>query len=216
MAPKLIFALAPFLLAAVLTAEYRGHTTGKIVGKGLLSGLFVWLAFLSAAGDPVYTWAVRVGLALCLVGDVCLAIPGRPAFRVGLAAFLAGHLGYVTAFAGAGRPGWWMWVVGLSGLLLSSLVYRRLLPYLKDMRTPVLFYVVVITCMLITAGAVYGQPRLPLPGRLLVLCGAAAFYLSDLFVARQRFVRESFVNRLIGLPLYYAGQFAIACTTGIF
>ena len=216
MASALIFTAAPLLLAAVLAAEYHAHTMGKIVAKGLLSSLFVWLACLSPAGDWLYPWAVRGGLVLCLVGDVCLAIPGRSAFRVGLVAFLVGHLGYVTAFASVGRPGIWMWLVGIGGLVASSFVYRLLLPYLKEMRTPVLFYVVVITCMLITAGAVYGQHLLPPGGRRLVLCGATAFYLSDLFVARQRFVRASFVNRLIGLPLYYAGQFAIAATTGIF
>jgi len=215
MTSTLILSAAPLLLAAVLAAEYRAHTPGKILAKGLLSSLFVWLACLPPAGDPIYAWAVRGGLLLCLVGDVCLAIPGRSAFRVGLAAFLAGHVGYVTAFARVGHPGVWMWLVGLGGLALSSLVYRLLLPYLKEMRTPVLCYVVVITCMLITAGAVYGQHQLPLDGRRLVLGGAAAFYLSDLFVARQRFVRETFVNRLIGLPLYYAGQFAIAATAGI-
>jgi hypothetical protein len=52
-------------------------------------------------------------------------------------------------------------------------------------------------------------------------CGWSAFkilfkfLLSDLFVARQRFVYQTFVNRLIGLPLYYQGQFQIASTIGL-
>ena len=49
----------------------------------------------------------------------------------------------------------------------------------------------------------------------LVLNGAFSFYLSDIFVARQRFVQASFWNRLIGLPLYYLGQFQIAYTAGL-
>jgi len=36
------------------------------------------------------------------------------------------------------------------------------------------------------------------------------FYVSDIFVARQRFVARQHINRLVGLPLYYAGQFMIA------
>ncbi len=36
------------------------------------------------------------------------------------------------------------------------------------------------------------------------------FYLSDLFVARERFVTSAFVNRLVGLPLYYGGQVLLA------
>jgi len=44
--------------------------------------------------------------------------------------------------------------------------------------------------------------------------GAILFYLSDLAVARHRFVHESFVNRVIGLPTYYLGQFLLALTIG--
>ena len=39
--------------------------------------------------------------------------------------------------------------------------------------------------------------------------GAIGFYLSDLSVARDRFVVSAFVNRLWGLPLYYAAQVAL-------
>jgi hypothetical protein len=44
--------------------------------------------------------------------------------------------------------------------------------------------------------------------------GALGFYVSDIFVARQRFLKTDFVNRLIGLPLYYGGQFLLAFSTG--
>jgi hypothetical protein len=37
-----------------------------------------------------------------------------------------------------------------------------------------------------------------------------ADYLSDLSVARDRFVKPAFVNRLWGLPLYYASTVLIA------
>ena len=44
--------------------------------------------------------------------------------------------------------------------------------------------------------------------------GAGLFLVSDLFVARQRFVAPGFVNRLFGLPLYYVGQLLLASTAG--
>jgi hypothetical protein len=34
--------------------------------------------------------------------------------------------------------------------------------------------------------------------------------VSDILVARQRFVREAAWNRLVGLPLYYAAQLLLA------
>jgi hypothetical protein len=43
-----------------------------------------------------------------------------------------------------------------------------------------------------------------------VRAGALLFYLSDLAVARDRFVRPGLANRLVGLPLYYAGQVLLA------
>lgn len=43
-----------------------------------------------------------------------------------------------------------------------------------------------------------------------IAAGALAFYLSDLSVARDRFVQPAFVNGLWGLPLYFAGQMLLA------
>ena len=69
--------------------------------------------------------------------------------------------------------------------------------------------------MVCTAAAVYVEPFIPLSARRLILAGALAFYLSDLFVARHRFVQQGFSNRLAGLPLYYAGQFCLALSAGL-
>ncbi len=38
------------------------------------------------------------------------------------------------------------------------------------------------------------------------LAGAVSFYVSDLSVARDRFLAPGFSNRIWGLPLYYGGQ----------
>jgi uncharacterized membrane protein YhhN len=39
-----------------------------------------------------------------------------------------------------------------------------------------------------------------------------AFMASDVFVARERFVRSSPVNTTAGLPLYFLGQVLLALT----
>ncbi len=211
----LIFLLAPLLLTVLLLSENRGWTPYTITFKFLLSSLLILVSLIQMAPDLRYTSAVIAGLALCLVGDVCLAIPGQTAFRIGLVAFLLGHVGYIVAFVMTAHPGRAMWVTALAAVPVSTFVYARLLPYLDRMRRPVMGYVVVITLMVITAGALFGTPHLAYAGRLLVLNGALAFYISDLFVARQRFVHPSFYNRLIGLPLYYLGQFQIAYSVGL-
>jgi uncharacterized membrane protein YhhN len=75
------------------------------------------------------------------------------------------------------------------------------------MRVPVHAYIAVITVMLALAvgTAAAGSPTL-------ILVGALAFYLSDLSVANDRFVRPGFLNRLWGLPLYYAAQLCLAAS----
>lgn len=215
MSNTLIFLAAPLLLTALLICEKRGITIFKIGIKFTLSALFILLAVLQTAMDAAYSGAVLSALALCLVGDVCLAVPGLTAFRIGLVAFLLGHVGYIIAFATLARPGPAMWVTALLATPLSTLAYLRLRPFLDGMRRPVAGYVVVITLMVIAAGTLFGDRTWPYAGRLLVLNGALAFYISDLFVARQRFVHQAFFNRLIGLPLYYLGQFQLAYTVGL-
>ncbi len=48
-----------------------------------------------------------------------------------------------------------------------------------------------------------------------MLRDALSFYVSDVFVARDRFLKEEFINRLVGLPMYYAGQFLLAFSVGL-
>ena len=47
-----------------------------------------------------------------------------------------------------------------------------------------------------------------------IALGATAFFLSDIAVARNRFVAPGFTNRAWGLPLYYVGQVLLALSTG--
>ena len=112
-------------------------------------------------------------------------------------------------------PGSWAWIGSAGCLVLGAVIFRWLHPYLNEMKMPVLLYIIIISCMVVGAFAVMGSPRLPLPGRLLVFGGALSFYLSDIFVARDRFRETQFLNRLVGLPLYYLGQFLLAFSIGV-
>lgn len=70
-------------------------------------------------------------------------------------------------------------------------------------------YVVVISAMVACAAGAFGAT-----GDAALLAGAVAFFLSDLAVARERFVARSFANKLWGLPLYYGAQLLLAWTAG--
>jgi uncharacterized membrane protein YhhN len=135
-------------------------------------------------------------------------------FLLGLVSFLLGHVCYVLGFFYVAELNLWTWAGGGAGLAVSGLVFFWLRPHLGSMLGPVIAYIVVITVMVIGAFTVFGDAGLNLTGRVMVLFGAVSFYFSDLFVARDRFLKAQFTNRLIGLPLYYGGQFLLAFSIG--
>jgi uncharacterized membrane protein YhhN len=99
--------------------------------------------------------------------------------------------------------------------MASGGVFLGLRPHLGAMKIPVIFYILVITAMVVSACSTLAAGELALSGRMLVFSGALSFYVSDVFVARQRFLKTEFRNRLIGLPLYYSGQFMLAFSVGL-
>jgi uncharacterized membrane protein YhhN len=108
----------------------------------------------------------------------------------------------------------WTWIGSGIALAVSGIVFFWLRPHLGTMLMPVIAYIVIITAMVIGAFTVLGDPTLRSTGRFMVLFGAVSFYISDLFVARDRFLTTGFANRLFGLPLYYGGQFLLAFSVG--
>ncbi len=188
-------------LAVHLWADARGHRAPRALGKALASAAFLLLGALRAAPDR-YGLLVLLALALSAVGDLCLLSRAKPAFLAGVGLFLAAHVAYALAFAPHSRPPP-LFLVALAAA--AVLVVRWLWPHLGALRGPVLAYAAAITAMLVLALGV-PDPRIQL--------GAALFYLSDLAVARDRFVAPGFSNHLVGLPPYYAAQLLLAWTAG--
>lgn len=215
MGVTLVVAGALILLPGLLYFEKKEQVAGKLITKSPLSLLFIIAAVIQANPKPGYYPLLLGGLLLCLGGDVLLIFPQRKAFLMGLVSFLLGHLLYVGAFFEIASPSMAALLVSLPVLVISMVVFKWLKPRLGSMLVPVIFYIVVITAMVIGACMVLLETRLPPAGRYTVFAGALMFYFSDLFVARQRFVTQAFVNRLCGLPLYYGGQFLLAFSAGM-
>jgi uncharacterized membrane protein YhhN len=133
----------------------------------------------------MYYYCLLVGLTFCLGGDIFLALPQKMMFLFGLIFFLIGN------------------------------IFFWLRPHLGSMKAPVVLYVIIITIMVTGAWSVLGDSNLARSGRIMVFAGAFSFYFSDIFVARDRFLRKGFLNRLIGLPMYYTGQFLLAFSVGL-
>src|SRR4030043_1396469 len=210
-----IIILGIILLLGLLYYEKKKDRAPLLIVKSILSLLFVVTALLQPYSVPAYYHYLLVGLIFCLVGDVCLALPQKKAFMGGLVAFLVGHLLYILSFSSLIPISHWF----SSGLFIffgiSALIFFWLRPHLKSMLIPVLIYILVITIMAIGALAVFWKSSFQVSGRVLILAGALCFYVSDLFVARHRFIKEEYRNRLFGLPLYYTGQFMLAFSIGL-
>jgi uncharacterized membrane protein YhhN len=199
-------------LAGLLASEARGAGRAAFYWKALASAGFVALAVVLGGwqGSTFSRW-VLAGLVLAAGGDVALAVPGERSFFVGLVLFLLGHVAYVFACAARVPPSAWLGAGALVPVLTSGAAFVWLAPHLGSMRVPVAAYVLTITTMVAAASSV---ARAGGEGSSLLFAGAVLFYLSDLSVARDRFVSRAFVNRAWGLPAYYAGQVLMAWATG--
>ncbi len=173
------------------------------------------LVFIGAgvyAGALGTTWGAVLfaGLVLAACGDVLLIPKDRRAFLAGLVSFLLGHVAYAVAFGVRGLDWRWLGAAAFICAAVAIPVLRWLWPHVEGpMRGPVAAYIVVITAMVTLAAGTVGAR-----GNPWILVGALGFYLSDLAVARDRFVVCSFKNRLWGLPLYFFSQLLLASTVG--
>jgi len=205
--------------AVALGAELRGAHRARLVAKLAASSAFVAVGALAlrrggdAPGQVALAHAIVAGLVLGAIGDACLAMPGKRWFLAGLFAFLLGHLAYVVGIAEV-EP-WQRWLGDAGWLAMAPIAaglgaLAVLWPRLGSRRLPVIVYVVTITVMVIAAVAAGRAAPLPAANRCRLVAGAGAFFVSDLAVARERFLVRSVTNRLLGLPVYYAGQLLLA------
>lgn len=201
---------ALFLLVGLLIFVKKEFAKGILLTKPSLSILFVIVALTAPSANPTYFNFVLAGLLFCVAGDVLLIFPAKELFLAGLVSFLAGHVLYSIAFFMMASPGTLTWIIAALFLLISGAVFFWLRTHLGTMLVPVIAYMAVITVMVIGATSLASNEQLSFTGRSLVFCGAILFYFSDIFVARHRFVKKQYFNRLAGLPLYYTGQFMIA------
>jgi len=201
-----VFAMSA-CVAALLVAEYRALRLGVWLAKPAAAACFVAAALSFGALDSGYGRVVLSGLVFSLCGDVLLIPHDKPrVFQAGVAAFGLGHLAYLVAFGlrfeSAGRA--------LICAFIAALALARVFPWLHpqlpaEMKLPVRVYMGIISAMLVAAaGASPSDPA--------ILLGAALFYISDLAVARDRFVASGFANSVFGLPLYFAAQLLLAST----
>ncbi len=177
-----------------------------------MSALTLWLA--AAVGvRGVALWFV-LALALSLAGDIFLLLDER-FFIAGLSAFLLAHLAYIVGF-NQPLPPLNFFSLGLALMLaiLAARVYALIAAGLSargraSLRGPVLAYTLVITVMVLSAmNTLFRSDWLP-SAALLVTLGAVLFFVSDIILAFNRFVRPIRHGRVWNMMAYHLGQMAL-------
>jgi uncharacterized membrane protein YhhN len=204
--------LPPALLScvaviALVFSDFHGFRGGRYLFKPLAAAAFVWLALSLDAGSTGYGRWLLSALVLCLVGDLCLMPGSERGFLAGLGAFLCGHLLFAVAFAQLPANPQGLALSALPVLVLLVTVWRWLLPHVnREMKLPVMLYILVISAMLLCAGLTAGHPA-----AVLIIGGAWGFACSDLAVARGQFIQPaSRLNAVWGTPLYFLSQMVLA------
>lgn len=192
-------------LAVLLYGEWKGRPGLRAAGKPFASLGFIVAAIGFGALESRYGNIILAGLILGAVGDVCLLGQAKQYFIAGLVSFLLGHVAYVIAFSSLPISIVPALVAAAVMATVMAAIARWVFPHAPDMRVPIGIYMLVIAAMCVVAigaGAAGAPWMIPV--------GAVMFTASDIAVVRDRFVAPGFVNRLWGLPLYYAAQLIIA------
>jgi len=183
-------------------AVWRGdRRTEQWAKPATLVAVIVAALVLGAADDAAGIWLL-VALVFGLAGDVFLLEKSDARFRLGLAAFLVGHLAFVLSFVQLDRdPQGWNYVSLLVlGACLLATRQVAASTYLRGglaLAAPVALYTVVIGAMVIFAFTT-GVP--------LIAVGATVFAVSDTVLARDRFVRPWQGAQLLVMITYHVGQ----------
>jgi uncharacterized membrane protein YhhN len=193
-------------VALLLVAERRGARGAALVTKLVASAAFVAAGVMTLPLASTFGRSLLAGLVLSAIGDGLLALKSDKSFMAGLASFLLAHVAYGAAFVARGVSIFALEGAALPLLVVGAGVLLWLLPHVPaKLRAPVIAYAVAITAMVALAVGTVAAG-----GTRWLLVGAVAFYVSDLSVARDRFVSPGFSNRAWGLPLYYAAQIVFA------
>lgn len=204
------------ILIGTCLAAAAVHITAIRFDRPLVSGLakaaastaFVALALLNDANGSSYGRFILAALMLSWVGDMLL-LSRRSSFLLGgIAAFLLAHLAFAAAFTRVEiDQGWLLGSIvctALAGFLLVRWLWPRLEGFYRIAVPSYVAAIMTMTSLAISVGAASMS--------IAVATGAIMFAVSDVSVARDRFIESSFVNKIWGLPLYYVAQLLLAAS----
>ena len=186
---------------------FKGITT-------LLILLFCAASFFIYNNDgmnyTLFITLIAVGLLFSLAGDITIFFKKNTFFLIALMCFICTHCIYAACFIlfsdfslidiGTGIIIW-------SFCLILYLYFSR---HLGKLKIPVVIYMIIITFMVWRAFSTLFSERITLVQGIFISTGSVLFYVSDIFLAMNMFVKPVKRFHLKNLTLYYLGQLFIA------
>jgi uncharacterized membrane protein YhhN len=210
--PIVLIILAIIIALVDWVAVARSNKRLEYFAKpGVMLALVAAISFSNGFQGPLLWFGV--GAIFSLAGDVFLMLR-RERFMAGLVAFLLAHICYLVGLTSPPPQislagGIVAILVGLTGIQLYRSIRSGLTRSNKEkMKLPVMVYAIFISLMLLSALLTLvtaNEVWLP-AAALLVSAGALLFYLSDTFLAWNRFVQPLKHARLRVIVLYHLGQ----------
>ena len=205
------------ILAAIsailfLRANQRRSKRQEYIFKPLTTLLILLIALLGPAEENVlYKWAITVGLALSLAGDIFLLLP-RERFIYGLVSFLIAHIFFIVAFASEGFSS--SILVFIPFAIYGIIILVILRPHLGKLLLPAIIYALALMVMGWQAAGRWTDAGSQ--SSMLALLGALLFIFSDSIMMLHRFRSPHPNARLLYMSLYYLALWLLAISVVLY
>lgn len=218
----LIFAFVSFVhLVGELLVDFGKDkfVLVRFITKPLLMPLLLAFFVSSLLNFSVYEVWFVIALVFGFLGDVFLMIPDpekkRLGLKLGLSAFLLGHISYIVAFIINARGfilwQWWGMFLALPFIGAVSIAHPYITKNTGKMTKAVTAYIFIICLMCISSTFLFlpeGWPNYQL-GAIILYLGAWLFVVSDLFNGIGRFVKKFRYERILTMFSYISSQLLI-------
>jgi uncharacterized membrane protein YhhN len=206
-----IFIAYILIVSGLVVSEYYNFKIGEYIFKPVAALSFVFISFKLGALESGYGRLILFSLALCAVGDILLLNRKlKISFFCGMLVFAIAHLLFSLSFIKSSTFDFASLVTFLPLIMILGCInFMYLLPRMPHKFKPfILLYGLAIFMMITSAYTFMYEQKL-------ILIAAIFFVLSDIFVAKDRFIKRSTKNALLITPLYFAAQGLFAFSVSV-
>ena len=188
-------------------SEYitKGAATGAFVVCGIVNLIYTLKNKKNYSYRPTFKYFMMLGLFFAALGDIFLI----DIFVLGVAFFALGHVFYLIAFFSIIKPNCLDAIVGaiiFIPALLLILLYKKF--DFNGMKVLIIIYALILSTM--TAKTISNLIRDPNKKNILLVLGAALFFLSDLMLLFRLFASAPVLMSHLCVIFYYPAQFVLA------